>query len=211
MIMPFLRLVIIYVVVILAALLVFKRDSVMSLLGMPWGGADTEISKPVKEAASPVSAPAAEPNSATTPASDAPQTAATETITPTPTQPPKYPTPETAQTPPPAPTQAKPASDDDIGTRLDQARKAYWNRDLASAETLYKALATDAPDNADIKGELGNLYYSQRRMSEAAQMYHQTGVQLIKAGNTQQIMPLIGVLQSIAPDMANDLRSRLSQ
>lgn len=233
MIMPFLRLVVIYIVVILAALLVFKRDSVMSLMGMPWGGDKAEMSTAVDDTPPPVSAPVVDANAtaataatAASAATDAPVPAGDNTApvaTAQTTEPPKYPTNETAQTAPPAPTPnapttapaaaptAAPTAASDIQTRLDQARKTYWNRDITGAETLYKSLAADAPANADIKGELGNLYYSQRRMSEAAQMYHQTGVQLIKDGNTRQIMPLIGVLQSIAPDMANDLRSRLSQ
>lgn len=223
MIMPFLRLVIIYIVVILGAVLVFKRDSVMSLLGMPWGGDDVEIAA-TAEAPATVSEPVAEP-AATVSETEA-------LVTPVAEQPSKYPTEETAQTaaptpapvptPAPAPTTAAPpkpapastpapASAKDIQARLDAARSAYWSRDLEGAEAQYKSLIADAPTNADIKGELGNLYYGQRRMGEAAQMYHQTGLQLIADGNRRQIMPLIGVLQSIAPDKASDLRNRLSQ
>lgn len=200
MIIPFLRLVIIYIVVILAALLVFKRDSVMSLFGM--SGVKTETA-----AAADVPAKIAQPVAAI----DAPATPhnSIKIETTSPEHPPKYPTKETARIITPAPTSPQPA--DDIQARLEQARKAYWTRDIAGAETLYKSLLRDAPNSADIKGELGNLYYTQRRMPEAAQMYHQTGLQLIKDRNTQQIIPLIGVLQSIAPDLANDLRRRLSQ
>ncbi len=210
MIMPFLRLVIIYIVVILAALLVFKRDQVMALMGMSGGGAETEMAAPADEPAK-----LAEPV-ADTPATSEPE-ATTDAVaqieaTTTTEQPSKYPTETTAQIGTPAdPTPTVSAPTADIQSRLAEARQTYWNRDLAKAETLYKSLVVDAPTNADIKGELGNLYFAQRRMNEAAQMYHQTGLQLIIDGNTQQIMPLIGVLQSIAPDKAADLHSRLSQ
>ncbi len=216
MIMPFLRLVIIYIVVILAALLIFKRDQVMSLMGMS-GGNDGEVAAAANEqakTAGPVAqdvAPDTGPDTGTAPAPVPAETVAQPEAA---EQPSKYPTDATAQigTPAdPARTTPAPASANDIQTRLAEARQTYWNRDLAKAETLYKALVADAPNNADVKGELGNLYFAQRRMNEAADMFHRTGLQLIADGNTQQIMPLIGVLQSIAPDKAADLHNRLSQ
>jgi len=208
MIMPFLRLVIIYIVVILAALLVFKRDQVMSLMGMSQNrtemAATAKIAQPVAD------------TRATTPATSEPEATsdadAQAGATTEPELPPKYPTEETAQIgTPTAPPQTAPTPIADIQSRLVEARQTYWNRDMAKAETLYKSLVADAPTNADIKGELGNLYFTQRRMNEAAAMYHQAGIQLISDGNTQQIMQLIGVLQSIAPDKAADLHNRLSQ
>lgn len=211
MIMPFLRLVIIYIVVILAAMLVFKRDQVMSLMGLPWGGSDSEISAPAPaDNAAPTQDTAAAAPAATEPVAEtptAPQTEAAE-------QPSKYPTEDTAQiasATPPAQSEPTTAGTDDIQTRLNTARQTYWNRDLKGAEALYKSLVADAPTNADIKGELGNLYFAQRRMKEAADMYHRTGIQLIADGNTRQVMSLVGVLQNIAPDRAADLRRRLSQ
>ena len=213
MIMPFLRLVAIYIVVILAAVLFFNRNTVMPLLG--FGGDDdtpvvqtdtatgTPVAEAISEAPKPVARP--EPQAIVQPVAEAPATQ----------QPPKYPTADTAQivTPtaqpaPPAPA-AKPATN--LESRLKQARQAYWSRDMAGAEARYKGLVNDFPDNADIKGELGNLYYAQRRNAEAAEMYHQAGLQLIKDGNPQQVMLLIGVLQAIAPAKATDLRQRLSQ
>ena len=162
MIMPFLRLVIIYIVVILAAVLFFKRDSVMTMLGMSSGGA--ELAATADEPAK-IAEPVAQTETETT--SDASSTTATETApqsdATTAAQPPKYPTNETAQIVAPAapaePTATTAASGaDDIQTRLDEARQAYWNRDLKGAEARYKGLIDAAPDNADIKGELGNLY-----------------------------------------------------
>ncbi|WP_456389469.1 hypothetical protein [Profundibacter sp.] len=205
--MPFLRLVIIYIVVILGAVLVFKRDSVMSLLG----GADAEISVETDAPAKSVE-PVALPTATPVATSKVEATSDAGTEPPAAGQPSKYPTQETARTatpmPAPAPTTA-PVKD--IQSRLTDARQAYWNRDLKGAEAQYKSLVADAPTNADIKGELGNLYYGMRRMVDAARMYHQAGLQLIADGNRHQIMPLIGVLQSIAPDKAGDLRNRLSQ
>ena len=208
MIMPFLRLVAIYIVVILAAVLFFNRNTVMPLLG--FGGDDdtpvvqsetatgTPVAQAISEAPKPVARP--EPQAIVQPVAEAPATQ----------QPPKYPTADTAQiVTPTAQPAAKPSAT--LESRLKEARQAYWSRDMAGAEARYKGLVNDFPDNADIKGELGNLYYAQRRNSEAAEMYHQAGLQLIKDGNPQQVMLLIGVLQAIAPAKSADLRQRLSQ
>ena len=219
MIMPFLRLVIIYIVVIFAAVLFFKRDTVLPLLGFSGEVEQTaKISAPTEPANPPtteaVEIQPSEPETTTslqTPVADEPAAADESTNATQTTQPPKYPTDDTAQsiaTPPPA---AAKINNGDIQTRLKDARQAYWNRDMAGAEARYKGLANDAPDNADILGELGNLYYAQQRMDEAAEMFHRAGVLLIKNGKPQQVMSLIGVLQSIAPNKAGDLRSRLSQ
>ncbi len=235
MIMPFIRLVIIYIVVILAAVLFFNRDKVMPLLGF---GGEKTAAMSTTPAPAPATASAADDTSgqaanapddqqavaaAQAPASTTAEQPAVQPIQqpvaeePATEQPPKYPTAETAQVatptaqPAPAPAPAPAPVASDIDTRLKEARQAYWSRDLAGAETRYKKLAQDFPDNADIKGELGNLYYAQRRNAEAAEMYYQAGLLLINQGNPQQVMLLIGVLQAIAPEKAADLRQRLSQ
>ena len=145
MIMPFLRLVIIYIVVILAAVLFFKRDSVMAMLGMSSGGA--EIAAPADEPAKlaePVATTEPEAESTTAASSaDAPETAPQPDAADA-AQPPKYPTDETAQivapTAPAEPTEAAaPSGNDDIQTRLIDARQAYWNRDLKGAEEIGRA------------------------------------------------------------------------
>jgi len=46
--------------------------------------------------------------------------------------------------------------------RIAEARAAYWKGDMAAAEKHYSALVTDAPDNADMHGEFGNLLYAQQ-------------------------------------------------
>lgn len=202
MIMPFLRLVVIYIVVICAAVLFFKRDTVMPLLGLSGGAVETAAVSTPKTPPPTASTKPAE--TLQTPVADEPAAAQT-------TAPPKYATEQTAQIVTSQPAATPKASADDIQNRLNEARQAYWKRDMAAAEAHYKGLVNDMPENADILGELGNLYYAQRRMDEAAKMYHQAGVLLIKDGKPQQVMGLIGVLQSIAPNKASDLRNHLSQ
>jgi hypothetical protein len=243
MIMPFLRLVIIYIVVILAAVLFFNRDAVMDMFGMngspepaavAWPDDNDTDTDDAGTDANDTGAALVDPTPATTTAASS---ASTELQTPVATAapvvatpaaaatPPVYPTAQTAaipaapvsvraptmQTAPAAPVTPQAAAPTALETGLANARAAYWSGDLAKAESLYMALGKTAPGNADIQGELGNLFYSQRRYSEAAAHYFMAGQQLISEGKTQQAMPLVGVLQSIAPDKAAKLRTLAGQ
>lgn len=213
MVMPFIRLVTIYVVVILAVIVVFNRDKAALLV---FGPAEEVVLPPVPAMPVPAAAPAEPPAAVATPAPETPLTESAPTPEPaipaaqmalqTPVA---EPAPELAAAPVPA---TAPASNPgDLQTRWNAARKAYWQGDHANAETLYRALAADFPDEPDIQGELGNICYAQGRFAEAAEYYHKAGGLLIKVGNQPQVMAVIGVLQGIAPDKAADLRSRIAQ
>jgi len=193
MIMPFIRLVAIYVIVIVAVVAFFKRDQIMDIAG--W---NTGASQPVETTAADVEAPStpAEPVAQTDPA---PQPVAAETATKAAiVQPTPDPVPE-VQT-----TQPQPAAP--VAERLTEARRAYWQGDLTRSETQYVALAQGAPENADVNGELGNIYFAQARYDKAADAYFVTGKLLVENGNPQQVGQIIGVLQSIAPQKAATLR-----
>ena len=224
--MPFLRLVIIYIVVILAAVLFFQRDAVMGMLGLSFE--DNEPEAAMAPAASGDTAPPATIQE-TAPSTETASTQEMQTPTPTagattvPTQSaPEQPT-ATANAPQPlqtpvaeqqpatqAPASEQPA-DDTVAAGLETARKAYWAGDQVGAETAYLALVKEAPENADALGELGNLYYGQRKYSAAAEYYYRAGLQLLKDGDKGRVNALVGVLQSIAPQKAADLRARLNQ
>ncbi len=105
----------------------------------------------------------------------------------------------------------QPTDPKDFDTRLGEARQAFWSGDAITAEFLYKGLAHDFPSDVTVIGELGNLYYNTNRMTEAATQFHAVGLLSLEAGNTGQTMAMIGVLQSIAPDLASDLRTRADQ
>lgn len=106
---------------------------------------------------------------------------------------------------------SRPTDQQDMETRLGEARQAFWSGDAVTAEFLYKGLSNDFPNDITVKGELGNLYYNSGRMSEAATQFHAVGLLSLEAGNTGQTMAMIGVLQSIAPDLASDLRAQADQ
>ena len=190
--MPFVRLIAIYIIVGLAVFAFFKRDALMALISGP--EAEVVIAA---EPATPTPEPATERDMAQ----------------PTP-EPLPAPTPAPAAEPVFAPTDTaipQPTDPQDMETRLGEARQAFWSGDAVTAEFLYKGLSNDFPNEVTVIGELGNLYYNTGRMTEAATQFHAVGLLSLEAGNTGQTMAMIGVLQSIAPDLAADLKTRVDQ
>jgi hypothetical protein len=188
--MPFVRLIAIYIIVGLAVFAFFKRDALMALVSGP----EAEVVM-AAEPAEPTPEPAAEPVMAqpTPEPQPAPEPAAEPVFAP-------------ADTAIPQPTDPK-----DMDTRLGEARQAFWSGDAVTAEFLYKGLSNDFPNEVTVIGELGNLYYNTGRMAEAATQFHAVGLLSLEAGNTGQTMAMIGVLQSIAPELASDLKARVDQ
>jgi len=189
MIMPFVRLIAIYILVGLAVFAFFKRDAVMALVKGPETEAVTEV--------------VAEPEMAATetPVNTPSEPVLTQPVAPEPVAEPVF-----APTEPLA--QPTPPSADTMMTRWAAARQAYWDGKGDEAEALYVALATDFPSEAAILGELGNLYYNSGRTADAANQFHAVGLLVIATGNRAETAAMIGILQSIAPDMAADLKAR---
>ncbi len=204
MVMPFIRLLTIYAVVFLVIFIVFNREKAALLV---FGPQQEVVLPPIPTSAkaTPV-AVAASPTEPKTEPVYAPLE--TETQTPAPSQTAEVKQPLETPTPSGAIEPNAPAGD--LHSRWNDARNLYWQGDAAGAEAQFKTLVTDFPQEPDIMGELGNIYFSQTRYAEAATYYHMAGVLLVKAGNVPKTMAVIGVLQSIAPDKATDLRSQIA-
>jgi tetratricopeptide (TPR) repeat protein len=123
--------------------------------------------------------------------------------------------PEVAQMP--APQQAmeteEPAQKQELGeavrSELIQAREAFWNRDLAKAESLYSELTTKQPDYPDFWGEMGNVYLAQNKVKEAADAYYKAAELLIDEGRLRQVGQLMGVIHMADPDKAMVLDKKI--
>ena len=94
-----------------------------------------------------------------------------------------------------------------LAGQLDNARRAFWNGDMNGAESIYRQLVVQYPNSADANGELGNILFSTRRFDEAGKYYFAVGEIAVHSGNTPQLMNMIGVLQGIAPNKAEQLRA----
>ena len=88
---------------------------------------------------------------------------------------------------------------------LISARSAFNKGDMKNCEKYYQQLSELDNDNPDIFGELGNVYYSQGKWSEAAQAYYEAATRLIENGNRNQVMYLHRVMQGLDADYAEKL------
>jgi hypothetical protein len=88
---------------------------------------------------------------------------------------------------------------------LNQARQAYWQRHYDDAVVAYKKLLRMNPENPDLYGELGNLYYTMGAWELAGEAYYQASQRLLKTGQTAQLGYLLRVIKGLNPDLADKL------
>ncbi|TYB81394.1 hypothetical protein [Maritimibacter fusiformis] len=183
MLMPILRLVLIYLVLTLAVVGVFKRDNLMRLVAGDLPAAETPAPMPRPAVAAPA-APAPSPAQPATPVA-----APTPAVQPA--------------------TQPDTVTEADLATAINAARAAYWAGDIAGARAQLIALAGAHPDNPDLKGELGNLHFSQRDYPAAATAYLEAANLLIAQDQFARAGGLLPVLRQIDPGKAETLAARL--
>ncbi len=92
---------------------------------------------------------------------------------------------------------------------LAAARNAYAQGDAAKAIAAYEALMRDFADAPDVPGELGNLYYMQGKLQDAAGNYLEAGLRLIKKGPPSRAGSMLGVLTRLDPEKAAFLRRKM--
>lgn len=112
-----------------------------------------------------------------------------------------------------APTQNQPAaptSEGDLIARWTEARGAYSQGNTADASRLYEALTVDFPQNADLHGEVGNLYYNLGQFGNAAEHYYAVAEIAFHAGDVNMVNSMYGLLQRISPSKATELQALLS-
>lgn len=100
--------------------------------------------------------------------------------------------------------------DEGIKALWISARQAFWKRDMEKAEELYKKLVAESGE-PDAAGELGNLYYMQRRAKDAAELYYQAGKRYLAGDHPMRAGMVLGPLSQIAPDKARALRRELME
>jgi hypothetical protein len=219
--MPILRLVVIYLLLILAVVAVFNRDKLGRLVfGDPPAEAATVQTPPGQPAApaQPTAPTAANPAPAPSAAPAAPSPVPAAPMAPAQSAPGILQTPQA--TPAPAPAQPAPAFPTpspepggalapDLAEALDAARRAYWAGDIAEAGDQLAALAAAHPANPDLHGELGNFRFANRDYAGAAEAFLRAGELLIAEGRYAQASGLVPVLRQIAPDKAQALATRL--
>jgi len=205
MMMPFVRLIAIYALVGAAIFAFLKRDDLMAYFATP----EAEMAAPIAEADAEASPTSTLDASVEASATDAPAPAA-ETATR-----PAFGNQITPQyfgraaTPATAPSPAAP-DDESMVARWTKAREIFSQGNPSEAATLYEALAADFPNNADLRGETGNLYYNLGQFNKAAIHYQAVGEIAGRAGNRQMAGSMLGLLQRIAPAKAAELQATLN-
>lgn len=204
--MPILRLVMIYLVLALVVVGVFNRDRLIALFGDEPAQAVASEPVPETEQAAPVE-PAAPATTAeaTTPAEPA-ASGNVPYVLQTPSSP--MPAAQPQAHPPAAPSTSAPG-DEDLAVAVNAAREVYWSGDLAGAEARLTALAESHPDNADLQGELGNFYFTQRNYPAAATAFLRAGEILVSEGRYAQAAALLPVLGQIDYEKAQLLAQKL--
>jgi tetratricopeptide (TPR) repeat protein len=89
------------------------------------------------------------------------------------------------------------------------ARKAFYKRDYAASVAAYKELIAKDKDNFDALGELGNVYFTQGEMQQAADAYYRAATIMVSQGKAQRAASLIGFLASVDAEKAKKLGEML--
>ena len=111
----------------------------------------------------------------------------------------------------PAAAEAGAAGDAEFQSQLEQARQHYWRHDMHAAEQAYRRLTESHPQRAEVWGELGNLYFSQREMVQATDAYYQAVELLIEQGDAERARQMLGAMYQLDAEKAKQLEARLGQ
>lgn len=119
-------------------------------------------------------------------------------------KPPEQPAKETSQTdsnpaPPPA-SETK----SDLDTAWQAARKMFWDKDPATAKA-YEKLIADFPEKAELRAELGNVYFKSGKRDQAVEMYLSAGKLFSAQENTAKAVEMKKILEKLAPEKAAEL------
>lgn len=93
---------------------------------------------------------------------------------------------------------------------VGRGREAFARGDLQGAIAAYREALELRPGDANILGELGNVYYTSGQTAEAALAYHAAAEALIDAGRIEAARALLPAVRAAAPALAADLDTRLA-
>jgi len=102
-----------------------------------------------------------------------------------------------------------PFGKDTASDKLTSAREAFVKGDIDGAVASYNDVIKSNANNADARGELGNVYYLTGRLPEAAQAYYDAANLLLDRKEFDRVEPLLPVIAQINPMMADELLYKL--
>ncbi|NOT18460.1 MAG: tetratricopeptide repeat protein [Sulfuriferula sp.] len=98
----------------------------------------------------------------------------------------------------------------DNEANLDKARDAFAKGDVEGSIAAYQAYLKDDTSNADARGELGNVYYLNGRLPEAAQAYYDAAKLLIAQNHPERVPALLPIIGQVNPSLANELVQKMT-
>ena len=102
-----------------------------------------------------------------------------------------------------------PFGKDTTNDKLTSAREAFAAGDIDRAVASYNDVIKNNPNNADARGELGNVYYLTGQLPEAAQTYYDAANLLLDRKEFDRVEPLLPVIAQINPMMVDELIQKL--
>ena len=104
-----------------------------------------------------------------------------------------------------------PFGKDKASDNLNNAREAFARGDVNGAVTIYVDVINNNANNADARGELGNVYFLTGRLPEAAQAYYDAANLLLDKKELDRVEALLPVIARINPMMADELFQKLNR
>lgn len=103
------------------------------------------------------------------------------------------------------------AAASDFQERLELARAHFWQQDMRAALQEYQSLAESYPKRAEVWGELGNLYFNNRKISDAMNAYAHAAELLLEQGDAEGARELLNVMYRLDARSASQFEMRLRQ
>ena len=92
---------------------------------------------------------------------------------------------------------------------LENARQAYWSGEEEKAIAIYQTLIESYPEDADLRGELGNIFFKRGNLDMAYEYYVQTVQLLAQSGQQDRVKTFIGMVSQSDADMAKRLQAHV--
>jgi len=92
-----------------------------------------------------------------------------------------------------------------------QLARQYYATGKAEAEIAYLALIKNYPNNPDLPGELGNIYYNAGKLNQAATQYYNAALIQLNGSRPGIAACILGVLERIDAGKADALRGKLTR
>ncbi len=92
---------------------------------------------------------------------------------------------------------------------LDPARQAFWDGDYSRSIRAYRALIGSRPDDPNVPGEMGNVYYAQGDWAQAALAYREAALRLIRQHRLGQANHLLTVVRGLDPQVASEIQQAI--